>query len=506
MSHNGPFLLCILDGFGLSEKTEGNAILAAKTPFWDSLIATYPHAQLRADGPYVGLPEGQMGNSEVGHMTIGAGRIMRQNLQRIEQDFKNNVIQKTNTWKQLESSIDKTRAVHIFALISDGGVHSHTNHIVELIKNIQSHNKSIFIHIITDGRDTEPYAAKEQLESFQKKLTGYNNVHLASIGGRFFAMDRDNRWDRIQQAYTIFTQKSVTTDINAVLSTALQDELTDEFIKPQPLKLETDENPLIQNDDTLIFANFRADRMRQLVRSFIEPIDALEKQSIFPKNIFTMTEYDKSFENHVQVLFPPEQPKNTLGEIIEASGGKQLRIAESEKYAHVTFFLNGGREEPFDQEDRIVIPSPKVKTYDLAPEMSLPEVTKQLLSALDHNYELIVLNIANGDQVGHSGNFKACVQAIESVDKALSKLIPEIKARKGEILIIADHGNCEEMHTEKGGMHTAHTTNPVPLVYIGRNASVKQGGLADVAPTILTLLHKQIPSEMTGKSLVEVKS
>lgn len=506
MQHSGPLLLCIIDGFGLSEKTEGNAIAAANTPFYDSLLEKHPHASLRTDSEYVGLPNGQMGNSEVGHMTIGSGRIIRQSLQRITEDFDNGSLQQTATWQSLKNATNETRATHLFALVSNGGVHSHTDHVLALIKNLNT-NKPVFVHAITDGRDTEPFVAKEQLKPLIEAIAPLNNVHLATVGGRFYGMDRDNRWERVQKAYDIFTQKSEAKDLQEILSAALKNDTTDEFIEPSALKISTEESACVTENDTLIFANFRADRMRQIVRSFLEPVEGLNSANIFPKNIFCMTEFDKEFNNRVSVLFPPEQPKNTLGEVVASISGKQLRIAESEKYAHVTFFLNGGREQPFEGEDRIVIPSPKVKTYDLAPKMSLETVTEKLLTANKENdYNLIVLNIANGDQVGHSGDFNACVEAVEAIDEALSQIIPAIQSKDGEAVIIADHGNCEQMLTEDGGVMTSHTLNPVPLIYVGRNAHVTSGGLADVAPTLIHLLGIKQPKEMTGKALVEVQN
>ena len=510
MAKHAPMLLCILDGFGLSEKTEGNAIKSATTPYIDKLFEQHPSGQLFTHGAYVGLPDGQMGNSEVGHMTIGSGRIILQSLDRIRHRFETGAIKQTPTWKKLEQASSESRALHVFALISNGGVHSHTDHIIKLCKNLNAFGKPVFVHAITDGRDTAPYCAKEQMDVFMAGINHLENVHLATLGGRFYAMDRDGRWERVQRAYETFTapQPNLHSPIKTyaeIIEEAHKAEQTDEFIEPTAFAVEG-LDAAVKDEDTLVFANFRADRMRQLARSFMEDVPELDCPHVRAKNLFSMTEYDKNYNDFIHVLFPPEYPEHTLGEVVTKAGGKQLRIAESEKYAHVTFFLNGGREQPFEKEDRIVVSSPKVKTYDLAPAMSLPEVTEKLIGALNTtNYDLVVLNIANGDQVGHSGSFDACVKAVEAIDAALAKIIPVLTAQGGEAVIIADHGNCEELLDAEGNMMTSHTLNPVPLLYIGRSgATVKNGGLADVAPTLLSLMNLTIPEEMTGDVLIQI--
>ena len=498
----GPMLLCILDGFGENEEVAGNAIKAANTPCLDEIYKNHPHAQLLTHGEHVGLPKSQMGNSEVGHMTIGSGRIILQSLDKISKDLTSGEFERKLSWQEVIKKSENSRAIHLIGMVSDGGVHSHTNHLIGLCKILDKLNKPIFIHVITDGRDTAPFDAVNQLKTFTIAIKSLNNIHIADVAGRFYAMDRDNRSERTTAALDLYLGKTKPTanNITEAISSELENNDYDEyFIKPTKLNLTNELNSNIENNDSLIFFNFRADRMRQITQNFIE-------NEINLNVIATMTEYNSEFNNDVTVIYPPEVPQNTLGEIVANNGGKQLRIAESEKYAHVTFFLNGGREEPFKNEDRIVIPSPKVRSYDVCPEMSLPEVTSKLLEAIKNgNYDLIVLNIANGDQVGHSGNFEASKQTVEHIDKALNQIVPAIKENNGEMLIIADHGNCDEMLDKNGNISTSHSTNPVPIIYIGRKgATISSGGLADVTPTILSLMEQPIPPQATGKNLIKL--
>lgn len=487
-----PTLLCIVDGLGEAPASEGNAIFRANTPTLDKLYENCPHSQLITHGQSVGLPEGQMGNSEVGHMTIGSGRVMLQSLDKIQKDLDTGAFIKGRPWQIAERKLRPVKTVHLIGMISDGGVHSHTNHAVGLAKLLSQHGKKVFVHVITDGRDTLPNDATNQISAFIKALEGVPNVVIATISGRFYAMDRDNRKERTTLAINAIknaTGRQVGTWQEA-LQKAKENEETDEFIRPTVLQA-SDE---IRQDHGLLFFNFRADRMRQLVKTFIEAKYY---------NIVTMTEYDATFNKDVSVLYPPEVPRNTLGEVLERAGLQQLRIAESEKYAHVTFFFNGGREKPFKGEERIVVPSPKVQTYDRQPEMSLPEVTDKLCTEINYDkYGLIVLNIANGDQVGHSGNIEAAIHAVEAIDKALEKILSTLKEHNGQTLIIADHGNCEEMLQPDGSPSTAHSTNPVPCIYVGdKQLTLRNGSLADVAPTILTLMGLPVPAEMEGKCL-----
>lgn len=496
-----PFLLCVLDGVGLRESADGNAVKQASkqglTPTLDALFASAPQATLRTDGPYVGLPEGQMGNSEVGHTTIGAGRVLKQSLQRITDDL-------GSKKDDLLIASKGKKAIHIIGLASDGGVHSHSSHILEVCRMLNAAEQPVYIHAITDGRDCAPKSALEQLKKFEDELNPLENVSIATIVGRYFAMDRDNREERTNKAYNLFHNGTAphasTTAIEAIEAAYNRGE-TDEFIEPTLI----DEKGLIQPDDLVVMANFRADRMRQITQKFIG--------NSF-KSIITMTSYDNAFKEKVTTLFAPQNPKNVLGDVVSTAGKTQLRIAETEKYPHVTYFMNGGvREEPFEGEDRTVVPSPKVATYDLQPEMSLPEVANKTIKTLEsRQYDLTVLNMANGDMVGHTGDLNAAVQAIAAVDKALGQVLSALKKAKGAALVLADHGNCEQMTAQNGGPHTAHTTNPVPLFLVDyrpeanlEKITLQKGALADIAPTSLYLMGLEIPAEMTGRVLVTSK-
>ena len=501
---DGPLLLCILDGYGLRNEAYGNAIKAAKTPTLDKIFASSIHSKLRTDGESVGLPEGQMGNSEVGHMTIGAGRPILQNLPRIQRDLEQGNFTQRPQWQEISSQVPECRAVHLVGLVSNGGVHSHTDHLIGLCKLLSSQGKDIFIHMITDGRDTAPQDLANQLTHLSQGLEGVENVYVADICGRFYAMDRDQRWDRTQEAYKLYTEREVAFSLPN-LSVALQIKEQDEFIKPTAVDTQ-DKDPRILDGDGVIFFNFRADRMRQIVQTFVDSDFPFFMRDARPKLKFcaTMTNYGSQFDGKVTVIYPAEIPTGTLGEAVAQAGKKQLRIAESEKYAHVTYFLDGGKETNFPGMEKIIIPSPKVSTYDQKPEMSLDDLSGKLCAIIkDNRHDLIVLNIANPDMVGHTGNFQAAIRALEAVDKALSAIWVSLNFVKGELILIADHGNCEEMMTKGGKPCTSHTKNPVPFVFNGRNAfGVQDGTLADVAPTVLELLGVPTPPEMEGSCLL----
>jgi 2,3-bisphosphoglycerate-independent phosphoglycerate mutase len=512
--------LIILDGFGYSPEKNGNAIALANTPFFDSLLKNYPNGLLKADGEAVGLPEGQMGNSEVGHMNIGAGRIVWQDIVRISKSiesgdfFKNPVINKL-----FQTAKEKNKKVHLVGLLSDGGVHSHINHLFALLKLAKEYNVKTCIHAILDGRDTPPKSAEKYVKQLVEKLPP--NATVGTLGGRYYYMDRDKRWDRTKKAYdtmTIGTGKTASSPLEAI-KIAYSNGETDEFVEPFVI----DKSALVEDGDVIFFFNFRADRMRQIVSAFgFEDFKGFKREK-FPKTsyIATMTLYDKTFP--FEVAFPPQNLKNVIGEVISNLGEKQLRIAETEKYAHVTYFLNGGREEPFEGENRILIPSPKVPTYDLKPEMSAYEVTdKACEEILKNNYKLCVINFANPDMVGHTGKLEPTIKAVEAVDKCLEKLVKTVLNKGGTCVITGDHGNAEKM---KDNDHewTAHTTNPVPFIVVSKENRYKLkrvnhenlempeefggrkilGILADISPTILKLLGVKIPEEMEGKPLIE---
>lgn len=503
-NNHGPVLLCILDGVGLSDSVYGNAVKAAKTPVLDSLFATCPHSKLRTDGTFVGLMEGQMGNSEVGHMAIGAGRVLDQSLLKIQKDLESGAFEQLPSYQEILQKSATTRAIHLIGLVSDGGVHSHTSHLIGLCKKLNKLGKPIYIHAISDGRDTLPADLRNQLILLIQGIEGLENVHIVDLIGRFFAMDRDKRFERTERAYTLYTDRSEFKE--KTLNEVLDEGGKDEFIPATALKASV-VNPSIQDSDGVIFFNFRADRMRQIVRAFVDPAAKDFERKMRPNLNFCicMSEYDETLNTYVSVLYPPVIPENTLGEVVAKAGKSQLRIAESEKYAHVTYFLDGGRETSLPKLEKIVIPSPKVETYDLAPEMSLPTLTGKISAILkDNRHDLIVLNIANGDQVGHSGNFQAAIKALEAIDKALATIIASLNFVRGEMIVIADHGNCEEMIKSGGTPATAHTTNPVPFIFKGRKClGVKDGSLIDVAPTVLTLLGLEIPEEMEGQCLID---
>jgi len=496
-------MLIILDGFGVREETYGNAVKAAHMPNFKRIMNTYPNTTLVASGEKVGLPEGQMGNSEVGHLNIGAGRIMYQELTRINKEIKDGEFFNNVEIKEIMHK-SKGGSLHLIGLVSDGGVHSHIEHLKSLITMAKKEGvERVYIHAITDGRDTQPGTAINFLKDIENHTKQLSTGEIVSISGRYYAMDRDKRWDRTKKAYDVFIGKDKTNFLTYEdgISYFSRKGETDEFFTPFAIGYNPDETR-IKNNDAVIFFNFRADRMRQITRALLDP--EFREFDTVKLNLFslTFTEYDKEFP--LKVAFRNEIPKNVLAEVISNNGLYQLHTAETEKYAHVTFFFNGGREEPFEREDRILIHSPKVATYDLKPEMSAFELTESLLKSLfDKNYDFTVINFANPDMVGHTGNFDAVKKALNAVDICLGKIF-DLFENKFPIVITADHGNCEEMFDKNTGEPmTSHTTNPVPFVIVGNEKPLRQDGiLADIAPTILKLMEISKPKEMSGKSLL----
>ncbi|WP_250461330.1 2,3-bisphosphoglycerate-independent phosphoglycerate mutase [Microbulbifer litoralis] len=502
-----PLVLLILDGFGHSENTEHNAIAAARSPVWDGLWASRPKTLIQTSGMAVGLPEGQMGNSEVGHMTLGAGRVVYQNFTRINKAIEDGDFFTNPAYTAaVDKAIANDGAVHIMGLASEGGVHSHEDHIVAMITlAAQRGARAIYVHAFLDGRDTPPRSAEPTLARLGQVCDSVGNARVASIAGRYFAMDRDQRWDRIQSVYDLLTLGEAghsAPDAVAGLAAAYERGENDEFVAPTLIG----EPAPIADGDAVIFMNFRPDRARQLTRAFTEAdFDGFQRRATPKLADFVMTtEYAADIK--ASCAFPPEALVNSLGEYLANEGKTQLRIAETEKYAHVTFFFSGGREEPYSGETRELIKSPNVATYDLQPEMSAPEVTDKLVAAIESgDYDAIICNYANGDMVGHSGVFEAAVKAVEALDVCVDRVTKAALAAGGEVLITADHGNVEEMFDQNSGqVSTQHSTLPVPFVYVGeRKLSLRDGGsLADVAPTMLALMHLPQPAEMTGQSLV----
>ena len=507
-----PMVLIVLDGWGYSENPVGNAILAARKPVWDGLWKNYPHTLISTSGTDVGLPADQMGNSEVGHLNLGAGRIVYQEFSRISRAIKTGSFFSNEVLTQaVDQAVAHNKAVHLLGLLSDGGVHSHEEHIHTMAELAARRGAArVYLHAFLDGRDTSPKSAASSIKKMADKFTALGKGRFASIIGRYYAMDRDHRWPRIQAAYDLISlgkaEFRAETAMQA-LEMAYERDESDEFIKATAIVPRGEQPVHIEDGDVVIFMNFRSDRARQITRAFIEPNFTGFRREATPKlgGFVTLTDYSEDFP--VPVAFPPERLKNVFGAYIAEQGLRQLRIAETEKYAHVTFFFNGGEEQPFVGEDRILIPSPHVATYDLQPQMSAAQLTDQLVQAIEsRTYDTIICNFANPDMVGHTGNFDATVKAIETIDACLGRIVESLKKVGGEVLITADHGNAEQLIGEGTGQaHTAHTTNPVPLIYIGRSAKMTQGGaLADVAPTLLHLMGLDIPSEMSGDSLVEL--
>ena len=505
-----PVMLIILDGFGIGKEYAGNAVGLARTPNLDKIMKEYPSSRLAASGLSVGLPEGQMGNSEVGHLNIGSGRIIYQDLTKISKSISDgDFFDKKEFINSIENAKKNSSKIHLMGLLSSGGVHSHNAHLYALLELMKKHDFSnVYIHPILDGRDVPPRAGKDDIQELINKIDQIGVGKIATISGRYYAMDRDKRWDRIELAYDAFTLGKGNESDNplSAIEKSYSEDITDEFVIPTVIKENNLPVATVDSGDSIIFFNFRPDRARQITRAFVdEDFQGFERQKKVDTLYITMTEYDKTIEN-VQVVYRNEQPMNTLGEYISKKGLSQLRAAETEKYGHVTFFFNGGVEEPFDNEDRLLIPSPKVTTYDLKPEMSAFELKDEIIKRLNmEKYDLIILNFANADMVGHSGNVLATIKAVETVDKCLGEILDLLMAKGGKALITADHGNAEMLIDEKDNSPiTSHTTNEVPLILAGAdNVELKEGILADLAPTVLKLLGLEKPVEMTGNSLIK---
>ena len=481
-------ILIITDGIGYSAKTEANAFYKAKKPTYDRLFAEVPHSLIDTFGLSVGLPEGQMGNSEVGHMSIGSGRVLYQDLVKISLALQEGTLASNEV---LTNLLDNSKRVHIIALLSDGGVHSHIEHIIGLAEIAADVGKEVWLHLITDGRDVSPTSAKLYLQQVQAHTN--SKIKIATIGGRFYTMDRDNRWERVEKGYNAIVKAEPCSDnsVSDYIENSYADDVTDEFILPSAF---CGYDGLKEGDGVLI-ANFRSDRVREITTAIgSKEFDGFKREFI-DVNLATITEYDKSF--NYPVLFKKDAPKNTLAEVVSRAGLRQLHTAETEKYAHVTFFLNGGIDEPYLNETRVLIPSPNVKTYDMQPQMSAPEVGKAVRDAIQEDYDLIIVNFANGDMVGHTGNIEAAIKAVEAVDSELGQIIEKAKSRDYSIVITSDHGNCEEMRDEQGNVLTNHTVGKVWCFVIADGVDkVDAGGLNNIAPTVLKLMDLEIPQEM----------
>ena len=502
-----PLALIILDGFGCREETKGNAIAAARTPHLDHLMASCPHTRIGASGMDVGLPDGQMGNSEVGHTNIGAGRIVYQELTRITKSFdEGEALGNPALTAAMENARRPGQALHLMGLLSDGGVHSHIRHLYGLMEMARRFAvERVYLHCFMDGRDVPPTSGTEFIAALQQKIKELGLGQIATVSGRYYAMDRDNRWERVKLAYDAIVngEGNKGPDPVAVMQKSYDAGVTDEFIVPTVVT----EGAGIKAGDSVIFFNFRPDRARELTRTLVDPDFAgfEREKGFFPLTYICMTQYDATMPN-VEVAYRPESLANTLGEYLSRLGKTQLRIAETEKYAHVTFFFNGGVEAPYEGEDRVLIPSPKVATYDLQPEMSAYAVTDEAVRRIESGrYDVIILNYANCDMVGHTGVFEAAVKAVEAVDTCLGRLLAALEKAGGRAFLTADHGNADQMSDENGAPFTAHTTNPVPFVAIGfGDVTLRSGGrLADIAPTMLQAMGLPQPEEMTGRSLLE---
>ena len=506
----GTTLLCILDGWGIGKNDKNsNAIFAANTPNYDRFLQQYPWSKISTSGLDVGLPDGQIGNSEVGHITIGSGRVIYQDLPRINKAISEQELEKAPELLNLiKKCHDNNNICHLLGLLSDGGVHSHQDHITYLAKILAKNGIEVKIHAFLDGRDVAQKSAINSLQKFQNAVKEFNNIDIVTISGRYYAMDRDNNWDRIKLAYDAISlgKGNKASYLNKAIEQSYQENITDEFVIPTSLQ----NFDGIKDGDALLVANFRADRIRQISQTLVNPNFAeFKHQKIQFCAQLAMTQYSQELNKYYDILFKAIEVKNSLPEILAQNNLSQLRIAETEKYAHVTFFFSGGKEEEYQNEDRILVKSPNVATYDLKPEMAALEVGKELKDAIkSRKYDFIVVNFANPDMVGHSGVFKSAIQACQIIDAQLGELEKEILAFDGNMLISADHGNIENMITEDGKPHTAHTTNPVPLILIKndiKNIKINDGSLADIAPTILNLMHIKKPDEMTGKNLVQDK-
>ncbi len=504
-------LLLVLDGYGLNDAVKGNAIKQAKTPVMDKLLATYPNSIGQASGLNVGLPDGQMGNSEVGHLNIGAGRVVYQELTRISKSITDGDFFKEEALlKAVQNVKDNNSDLHLYGLLSDGGVHSHTEHLYGLLELAKRENlTNVYIHAFLDGRDTPPTSAQGFLHDLEAKIKEIGVGKIASVHGRYYAMDRDNRWDRVEKAYEtlVYGVGETANSAEECISRSYSRDIQDEFVMPCNIVKDGKPVATIKNKDSVIFFNFRPDRAREISRCFCqENFDGFERKTgRLDVTYVCFTDYDKALENKI-VVFKNDKLENTFGEYISSKGKTQLRIAETEKYAHVTFFFNGGVEKPYENEDRVLVKSPDVATYDLKPDMSVVEVTKNLCERIkSKEYDAIICNFANPDMVGHTGSIEATVQAIEAVDVALGETLEAILSVDGQMFVCADHGNADKMIDEVSGeVFTAHSTNPVPFILVNAKGvtGLKDGSLCDIAPTLLELMELPIPSEMTGKSLI----
>jgi 2,3-bisphosphoglycerate-independent phosphoglycerate mutase len=511
-----PLLLVVLDGWGVRADRDHNAIALARTPTWDELLARFPHTTLEASGEAVGLPDRQMGNSEVGHMNMGAGRIVYQDLTRIDQNIRDGEFSKNPVLQEAMGRCRTgNRALHLLGLVSDGGVHSHQRHLHALLELAsQMKLQRVFVHAFTDGRDCPPTGAREYLGQLEQVMAKLGTGRIASVSGRYFAMDRDRRWDRTRRAWAaiVLGEGKRAPAAVPVVEESYRAGVTDEFLEPAVI---TDAGgapvATLQSDDSVIFFNFRADRARQLTRALtFEQFDGFERQTFPRVSVSTMTKYDATFG--LPVIFEPQTFTNSLAEVLAGPRVPNLRLAETEKYAHVTYFFNCGVETPYDGEDRILVPSQKVATYDLKPEMSAPGITDELVTDLNAGrHRVIICNFANADMVGHTGNLDAAIAAVETLDRCLARIVTSVEQAGGSMIITADHGNAEQMwDAERKEPHTAHTNNPVPVVVIDRGPQSKSvsrlrsgGSLRDVAPTMLKMFGLEVPKEMTGTDLRE---
>lgn len=500
-----PLVLCILDGVGIRKNQHGNAFYQAHTPNFDYLWDHYPHTLLEASGPMVGLPKGQMGNSEVGHMNIGAGRVVYQPLERINQEIENQQFFENPALLDVMEHVKKNHAkLHLCGLVSDGGIHSHINHLFACLEMAKKQGiEHVYVHAFLDGRDTLPKVADQFMMQLEHKLTELGIGTIATIAGRYYAMDRDNRWDRVSKAYWNMTQGSgtVITNIGETLKQCYEQGVGDEFIEPMVV----DEQGMIQDHDGIICFNFRPDRLRELFSAFTNPaFSGFDRPLLSDLSLVTMMPV--SDEVIGNCAYPLQELTNTLGEYLSKQGKTQLRIAETEKYAHVTYFFDGGEEHDWKGSKRILIPSPKVATYDLKPSMSANEITDALQQELmTEEYDVVILNYANGDMVGHTGDFAATVEAIETVDTCLGRLYQTLESLNGTLVVLADHGNCDKMLDQKNNIITSHTTSKVPFIITSEHITLQEGKLGDVAPTLLALLGIEIPNEMTGHNLISTK-
>ena len=504
-----PVMLMILDGFGINNNADANAVKQANTPNIDKLMKKYKTTEIYTSGLKVGLPEGQMGNSEVGHTNIGAGRIVYQELTKITKSIEDGDFFAIPEFiEAIENCKKHNTKLHILGLLSDGGVHSHNRHLYGLLEMAKRRDfEDVYVHCFLDGRDTPPASAEGYLAELEEKMKEKSVGKIASISGRFYAMDRDKRWERVKKCYDalVYGEGNKATSTTIAIEDSYQKEVFDEFVEPTVICNGDTPIATIQENDSVIFFNFRPDRAREITRAIVDPnFDGFETKKM--KTYFVcFTNYDETMPN-VKIAFKKEPLVNTLGEVLSKNGLTQLRIAETEKYAHVTFFFNGGEEKQYPGEDRILVPSPKVATYDLQPEMSAYEVTEKVVEAINsEKYNVIILNYANPDMVGHTGSLPAAIKAVEAVDECVGKVVDAMLAHDGTMLITADHGNCEQMIDYKTGEpHTAHTTNPVPLILVSNDEKldIKSGKLADLAPTLLEILKIDKPNEMTGESIL----